>query len=200
SPFIDYVAGTPLYNKEFRTSIVKLLDFDLSKEQEIVLRSKLAIDALMRWNETVLLDQLEKLSMLPATAYAGMLINPYQALSCLYGYFKAGMAEQALIYELDTLAARFASIGNLESNQTFDVLVYLLVKVTGNKQVARYYSETIRVRLDIMDPKRIFEVELTSVLCALFLLECDEEEKAEHYIKLCSNLQEHSILSLVYTL
>src|SRR5690606_24275340 len=113
---------------------------------------------------------------------------------------KAGMAEQALIYELDKLAARFASIGNLESNQTFDVLVYLLVKVTGNKQVARYYSETIRVRLDIMDPKRIFEVELTSVLCALFLLECDEEEKAEHYIKLCSNLQEHSILSLVYTL
>src|SRR5690606_23491897 len=200
SPFIAYVCRFPFFQTDFRTCVQKLLDFDLAAEQEIVLRSKLAIDALMKWEESALLEQLGKLAKIPVHAYSGFLINPFRALSFLYRYFKDHTVEPAMINELDQLSSKLCGVHDWKYNQIIDILGYLLVRVTSNSKIARYYSEIIHRKLQTLDSDRILEADLTSMLCALYLLECHDERGAAQCVsQLSENAKQHPIIHLLYT-
>lgn len=201
NPFSRYVLSQISFLPEYDNHVVKLLSFNLPREQEIILRTKLALVALLRWEEESLLLQLKKLTAFPAEAYAGFAVNPSRLLSGLYRYFKDNTSKQALVKELDRFAIRFDYTEGQVNRYTFDVLIYLLIKVTQNINMARRYSESLRFRLEEIAPENTFEINLTSLLYALYLLECKEERAAVRCIdQLPSNLEnQHPILRILHT-
>src|SRR5690606_4316211 len=106
------------------------------------------------------------------------LINPLHALSYLYQYFKEGTIDQNIDRELSALPHRFSITDEPPVGQLFDFLIYMLIKVSGNREIARRYGEVIRQRLETIHPSQTFDVNFTSLIYAMYLLECDELVKA----------------------
>lgn len=178
SKFVDYMLNHTCFQTEYKSNIAKLLAFDLSETHEIILRSKLAFIALLKWEEEDLLHQLDVLSAKQPESFANFLINPLHALSYLYQYFKEGTIDQNIDRELNALPHRLSVTDEPPVGQLFDFLIYMLIKVSGNREIARRYGEVIRQRLGTIHPSQTFDVNFTSLIYAMYLLECDELVKA----------------------
>src|SRR5690606_21249464 len=105
------------------------LSFDLSETHEIILRSKLAFIALLKWEEEDLLLQLDALSAKQPETFANLVINPLRVLSYLYLYFKEGIVDHEIARELNALSHKLSMTEHTASSQLFDLLIYMLVKV-----------------------------------------------------------------------
>ncbi|WP_257670381.1 hypothetical protein [Parapedobacter tibetensis] len=176
--FVEYMLNHTCFQAEYDLNLAKLLAFDLSDSHEITLRSKLAVIALLKWEEEALLHQLEKLSMIRPEAYSDFVTNPFKILSYLYQCFKGGTVDQATTHELNNFPHHLHLVNQLATNQLFDVLIYILVKVSGNTDIASKYSDIIRQRLGKTNPANTFELDFTSMVYALYLLECGDIETA----------------------
>lgn len=196
--FVRHVLNQSCFHPQYENHVVKLLAFDLPPEQEIIVRSKLAVVALLRWEEGALLQQLEKLSAFPTDTYAGLAINSFRLLSYLYRYFKDNTSNQALVNELDKLMLRFDYTNGRINHYSFDILVYLLIKIVGNVNIARKYSESLRRRLEKIPTESTFEVNLTSLLYALYLLECEEGRAAIQCVRQLTNWEHRPVLRLLH--
>lgn len=198
--FVQYVSSQLCLRPEYKGQAAKLLDFDLSAAQEISIRSKLAVIALLRWDENELLSQLEGLADCSPDAFAGLLFNPLHLLSQLYRYFKDRTISEALLHELDKLALRMQPARG-ETDFALDISVYLAAKVTARRDIARGYSQVIRQRLDKTAPEKTQEVAFTSLICALFLLEIGEEQAAVRCVERLSpdEIQQYAVLRLLHT-
>ncbi|WP_353185986.1 hypothetical protein [Parapedobacter lycopersici] len=200
--FVHYVSSQLCFQPKFGIHAEKLLDFELATEQEIILRSKLAVIALLRWDEKALLNHLAGLAALPAGAYAGLMVNPLNLLTYLYHYFDHRTVEDSLVFELDKLAIQLSYPADIATDYHFDVLLYLAIKVTEHQEMARKYGEVIRQRLEKTDPERIYEIDFTIMMHALFLLESGDETAASQCIEQLStsNLQQYPVLNLLHTI
>lgn len=178
SRFVEYMLNHSCFQTEYERNIAKLLAFDLSETHEIILRSKLAFIALLKWEEEDLLRQLDVLSAKQPEAFTNFLINPLRVLSYLYQYFKEGVVDQDISRELNALPHKLSMLAHASGGQLFDLLIYILVKVSGNVQIARWYSELVRRRFEELDPAHTFEADFTSLIYGLYLLECNEPELA----------------------
>ncbi|SFC79638.1 hypothetical protein SAMN05421747_1283 [Parapedobacter composti] len=181
SPFVDYMLRYTCLQAEYEPNVMKLLSFTLSEPHEIALRSKLAVIALLKWDEDALVHQLEKLSTIPKEAYANFAINPFKALSDLYQYFKGGTMEQ-FIQELHRLPLRVPQTAFMGAAQLFDLVVYLWVKVSDNTDVAYRYRDFIYQKLGKINPANTFELDFTTLIYAFYLLECGDREAAIAYV------------------
>jgi len=178
SPFVEYALNHTCFQTEYEPNIAKLLNFNLSDTHEIILRSKLAFIALLKWEEGAFLAQIEQLSRKRPEGYACFVANPLLVLSYLYQYFKNGCIDEEATHELDTLYQRMSLSDTLITNQLFDLLIYALIKVSGETGIAHRYQEIVRRRLDQLSLQRTAEREFTKLIYALYLVECGEAEKA----------------------
>ena len=178
-PFVEYALNHTCFQAQYEPNLMKLLAFDLSDTHEIILRSKLAVIALLKWEEEALLHQLEKLSTMRPESYTGFVANPFRILSYLYQYFKGGIIDQAVLYELNSLPHRLQLTNQLVASQLFDILIYILVKVSDNTDIAQTYADIVRRRLEKTNPENTFEMDFTSMIYALYLLECGDVEAAK---------------------
>jgi len=178
SRFVDYILNYSCFQTEYESNIAKLLSFDLSETQEIILRSKLAFIALLKWEEEDLLHQLDALSAKQPETFASLLINPLRVLSYLYQYFKEGVIDDDVTRELNALPHKLSLSDYTSGSQLFDLLIYMLVKVSGNVEIAQGYSEVLRRRLEAINPAQAFEADYTSLVYGLYLLECNKLEVA----------------------
>lgn len=195
--FIEYALNHTCFQAQYEANLMKLLPFDLSDTHEIILRSKLAVIALLKWEEEALLLQLEKLSLIRPESYTGFVANPFRLLSYLYQYFKGGIIDQAASYELNRLPHRLQTANPLSESHLFDILFYILIKVSDNTDLARTYADTVRRRLEEIKPECTFEMDFTSIIYALYLLECGDLETAKIYAK---NKSPNSHNNLTYQL
>ncbi|RQP19188.1 hypothetical protein [Parapedobacter defluvii] len=176
--FVDYMLNHSCFQTGYESNIAKLLAFDLSETHEVILRSKLAFIALLKWEEEDLLRQLDALSAKQPETFANFLINPLHVLSYLYQYFKEGIVDHNISRDLNALPHKLSLPDHTSGSQLFDLLIYMLIKISGNAGTARRYSEVIRRRLEEMHPAQTFEVDFTTLIYALYLLECNEPELA----------------------
>ena len=180
SRFIDHLLYYSCFHTEYESNLAKLLSFDLSESHEIILRSKLAFIALLKWEEDALLSQLDILSAKQPEGFTGFLINPLRALSYLYQFFKEGTVDPEVTQELNALPHKLSmsEYAGTAGTHLFDLLIYLLIKVSRNAAIAYQYSEVIRQRIDAMPPAHTLEINFTSIIYGLFLLECNKRELA----------------------
>ncbi|MGK6350932.1 hypothetical protein [Parapedobacter sp. DT-150] len=195
--FMKYVHNNICFQVEYEPGLENLLDFDLSDTNEIILRSKLALVALLKWDEDALHFQLDKLSTLRPEAYVGFIANPYNMLSYLYQYFKGQAADHMLAHELESLPIRFQLTNQPVTNQLFDILIYMLVRVLDNVEIARWYSAVLKQRIADINPANTFELDSTSIIYALYLLECGDIDTALQYATYRSP---HSLNNMTYSL
>ncbi|WP_379025739.1 hypothetical protein [Parapedobacter deserti] len=111
------------FQPENEANVAKLLDFELSDQHEIILRSKIAFIALLKWDKEAFFDQLEALSYKRPEAYACFIANPLIILSYLYQSFRGERIEQSAARELNELPHRMQSENPLVTNQLFDFLI-----------------------------------------------------------------------------
>ncbi|WP_353130998.1 hypothetical protein [Parapedobacter pyrenivorans] len=188
SRFLDYILNYSCFQAEYEPNLEKLLIFELSETHEIILRSKLAVIALLKWEEDALLKQLEILAVIPPDAYASFTVNPFLLVSYLYQYFKGGGINQEIAREIGALPYRLPIATKQASMQFIDILLYLFVKVSGNVAVARYYHDTLTQRLEQTNPANGFQMDFTMLTKALYLLECGDVETAKAYVEKTSPL------------
>ncbi len=182
SRFVDYMLNYSCFQTEYESNVAKLLSFDLSDTHEIILRSKLAFIALLKWEEEDLLRQLDALSGKQPETFANFPINPLRVLSYLYQYFKEGVIDHDITRELNALSHKLSLWDYTSGGQLFDLLIYMLIKVSGNVQIAQRYSEVVCRRLEAIHPAQTFEADYTSLVYALYLLECSKLEAAASLI------------------
>lgn len=182
SPFVDYALNHTDFQVECEPNVAKLLDFKLSDAHEIVLRSKLAFIALLKWEEEAFLAQFEQLSAKQSDAYAGFVANPFFILSYLYQYFKEGEIDPDTSEELNALYHRLSLSGKLMTNQLFDLLIYTLVKVSKKVEIAHRYLDNLKARINHPAIEDVSESDFAKLIYALFLLECGEAEAAQQQL------------------
>lgn len=203
SPFIEYTLNYTCFETEYESNVAKLLAFDLSELHEIILRSKLAVIALLKWEEDALLRQLEALSLKSPDSYADFIINPLNALSFLYQYFKSGVTGE-VEQELNMIPHRLPRTGSLPGDQLFDLLIYLWVKVSGNEKTAWRYRDFMRLKLERINTVGTFEADFTSLVYAFYLLECGDTEAAVRYASQGSpasmNRTAYRLLYIIFTI
>jgi len=178
SRFIHCVLNYTCFQPQYEANMAKLLNFELLETHEIILRSKLAFIALMKWEEEELLAQLDKLSTMRPEALENFILNPFRTLSHLYQYFKEGILDPSISVDLNSLAYKNPLLQYTSAGQLFDLMIYILIKITGNKEVGYQHSEVIGQRLAKTPPTSIFELDFTTLVYALYLLECDQADVA----------------------
>lgn len=193
SRFIDYILNYSCFQAEYEPNLEKLLHFELSETHEITLRSKLAVIALLKWEEETLLKQLEILAVMPPDAYASFAVNPFLLLSYLYQYFKGGGIDHETAREMSALPYRLSLTTKQVATQFIDVLLYLFVKVSGNVSIARHYNDILTQRLEQINPANTFEIDFTMLTQALYLLECGDVETAKSYVEKTSPLAQNNL-------
>ncbi len=197
SPFVEFALNHSCFQAEYETNLTKLLAFDLSDTYEVVLRSKVAVISLLKWDEDALIQQLDRLSAIPPEVYVGFVANPCRILSYLYQFFKGKPIDHAAAYELNNLTHRLQLVNESVANDLFDILLFLLVKTSGNLDIAFAYRDILRRRLEKINPANTFEADFTSMVYALYLLECGETAKAASYV---SQHSPRSLDNLTYRL
>ncbi len=176
SPFVEYAIHFTCFETEYEYAIAKLLPFQLSNTHEILIRTKLAFIALLKWEEEDLLCQLDALSMKHPKNFP---INPYRILSRIYTCLKEGViANDDIEEELNALSNRLVLSNHVSTNPLFDLLVYILVKVSNNTEIAHRYGEFVRRQLERINPANTFEKDVGSLIYALFLLESNDVHQA----------------------
>ncbi|MFB2120691.1 hypothetical protein [Parapedobacter sp. 2B3] len=197
--FLDYMLRYISFQTEFEPNLEKLLFFDLTEKHEISLRSKLATIALLKWDEEALLKQLEPLAALPPEAYTPFAINPFLLLSYLYQRFKGGTIDQQAMRELNALPYRLPLAKTLAAPFHIDVLLYLYMKVSGNKAVTLPYQELIDKRLEKTATANRFETDVEILINAFYLWENGRGEEALSRVKRLSlNAHNNSTYQLLY--
>ena len=179
SRFVEYLLNRSCLQTEYEPNLAKLLAFDLSERHEIILRTKLAFLALLKWEQDDLLGQLDALSAKRPESFAAFPVNPLRALSFLYLFFKEGRVDPDINLELSTLSRKLARPDYQGDEQLFDLLIYMLMKVSGNTQVSYRYSEVVRQRIEKIPPTCTLEIDFNTLIYRLFLLECVECNNGE---------------------
>ncbi|HWK58062.1 MAG TPA: hypothetical protein VNQ80_12015 [Parapedobacter sp.] len=197
--FIDYLLHYISFQVEFEPSLEKLLYFDLTEKHEISVRSKLATIALLKWDEETLLKQLEPLAAMPREAYAPFAINPFLLLSYLYQRFKGGAIDPQVVRELNALPYRLPLAKALAAPFHIDILLYLYIKVSGNRAVALPYQKLINERFQKMPPINRFEIDIETLIIAFYLWENGDVDEALSRVKRLSlNTHDNSTYRLLY--
>lgn len=201
SAFVEYALSFTCFQPEYEPNVSKLLDFNLSETHEIILRSKLAFIAILKWEEDAFMMQFEQLAVKPPEAFASFVINPFVVLSYLYQYFKGEHVDKETIHELEMLYRRLSKSDGLIANQLFDLLVYTLAKVSRKIKFAHGYIDVLSRRLNEEAPRNAAELNFTKLIYALFLTECGEVETASAYAsRLSTNYPNNFAYLVIYNI
>src|SRR5690606_8872993 len=187
------------FQTDFEPNLEWLLYFDLSKAHEIVLRSKLATIALLKWDEEALLKQLQPLAAMPPEAYTSFAVNPLLLLSYLYQRYKGGSINPQTMRELNALSYHLPLAKRLAIPFHVDILLYLYIKASGNTTVAPSYHELIVERSQRILPKTQLETDMEILISAFYLWENEDRDAALARVKhLSVNTHNNATYQLMY--
>lgn len=197
--FLDFILRYISFQTDFEPNLEWLLYFDLNRAHEIVLRSKLATIALLKWDEEALLKQLEPLAAMPPEAYSTFAVNPLLLLSYLYQRYKGGSIDPQIMRELNALSCRLPLAKRLAAPFHVDILLYLYIKASGNTKVAPSYHELILERSQRIPPKNQLETDMEMLIGAFYLWENDNVNAALARVKhLSINTHNNATYQLMY--
>ncbi len=183
SPFLEYVLNDLCFQAENELHLAALLDFRLSNRHDTILRVKLAIIALLRWDEDALVQQLEKLAEKGHQAYDDFDINPFTALTAIYRYFKGAEVTPSISLDTARRAPYSKPRGSYGMGQVTDILVYFAMKVGNDREVAHRYRAILDEKMQAQETRDPLDRQFDSLIYALFLLECRDADMAmAHYI------------------
>ena len=176
--FLDFTIRSIGSHAESNFNLDKLLYFELTDHHEVSLRSKIATIALLKWDDEVLLQQLNHLAMMGPEAYTAFAVNPFLLLSYLYQHFKGESVDPKLARELNAWPYRLPLAKTLAMPFHIDVLLYLYIRLSGNKNLALPYQQLIGGRLDKTSPESFLEKDMGTLINALYLWEDGNKESA----------------------
>ena len=200
-PFLDFAIRHISFHTDFEPYIEKLLQFELTGRHEVLLRSKLATMAMLKWDEETLLRELDRLTAMPAEAYSSFVISPLSLLSFLYQRFKGGIIDPKTARELQTLPYRLPLATSSEVPFHIDVLLYLYIKISGNADVVRPYLELLSKKKNDTRPENRLETDVERLINAFYLWEAGETEKALSAVEpLSLHAHQNTIYHLLYAI
>lgn len=183
SPFLEFVLNEMCIQADNELNLATLLDFNLSDKHDTLLRIKLAIISLLRWDEETLVQQLEKLADKGQGAYADFGINPFTTLSTIYQYFKGADIDPAATLDNNQIALHIKQQKSYGMGQVTDILVYFSIKVGNDREVAHWYPGILDEKMKVQETRNPLDRQFDALIDALCLLECGEADMAmAHYI------------------
>ncbi len=131
-----------------KRSIMALLQLGFDRPCEFQLRLSLAVFAFMRWDEELLIKQLETMAELQESVKKPWSVDPARGLSALYNFIKYDKVDTQLIPHLfNRDYVKEARKYREDEMFAFEFVGYLLLLLHPDREVAGHYLKTINHKL-----------------------------------------------------
>lgn len=200
NPFVAYLLNRICFKASYRDSIAKLLMFDLSSKNELLLRTKLSLIDLLKGDEKRVIDHIRELHALSVERYCDLAINPYYMLAFLYHYFKHGITDNMMINKLKSILHHRPSLEKTISYPMMHLLIYMIAHITKDVFISQQCNAILSSQLDRKNSNPMgHHWDFMHIMHGLHLLACGKPEEAKTQIlKLspyCQHDPTHRLLS-----
>lgn len=143
SAFIDIALDHLLLETEYELALKKLLQYQLSPQQKILLHTSLAFFELLYLQDEETLKHIEILRSMPREHFADFSLNPLTIIENIHHYYRHNILKEEAMEEIRLFCQYPERSKNLVHRQLIYVLGYILLQIKTSEELTLKYLQVI---------------------------------------------------------
>jgi len=143
SAFIDIALDHLLMETEYHLALKKLLQYNISPQQKILLHTSLAFFELLYLNDEETLKHIEILRSMPHEHFADFSLNPLSIIENIHHYYRHNVLKEDAFEEIQLFCHYPERSANLAHKQLIYILGYMFLKLKGADEITLRYLKAV---------------------------------------------------------